>query len=252
MLLYFQTAFLETVLSELVILEGKIRIQGKLSYASQKPWFLNGTIRENIIFGSEFKNARYQNVLEICELKKDLNALPNNDLTNVGEHGVSLSGGQKSRISLARALYRDADIYLLDDIFASVDERVASSIFQNGLKDFLKDKLVLLVTHRPAILLQANKIISIDKVCANKLLLGNRRNYFLMYNERNYLLQETATLNTNLEALNIINNRKKEQRLVRSKFRNPGKEYPNNPEGDGDILRSDNSIKAKIFGEKTV
>ena len=95
--------------------EGKININGTLSYASQEPWVFSGSLRQNILFGQPFDAERYWNVLNVCALTQDIQKFDYGDLALVGERGVSLSGGQKARVNLARAIYRDADIYLLDD-----------------------------------------------------------------------------------------------------------------------------------------
>ena len=96
---------------------------------SQIAWIQTGTIRDNILFGSQMDSWRYRETLEKCSLVKDLELLPYGDLTEIGERGVNLSGGQKQRIQLARALYQDADIYLLDDPFSAVDAHTATSLF---------------------------------------------------------------------------------------------------------------------------
>ena len=88
-----------------------------------------GTIQENILFGSIMDHVRYQETLDKCSLVKDLEILPFGDLTQIGERGVNLSGGQKQRIQLARALYQNADVYLLDDPFSAVDAHTARSLF---------------------------------------------------------------------------------------------------------------------------
>ena len=95
--------------------EGSIKINGTLSYAAQEPWIFSGTLRQNVLFGKTFDAERYWNVLKICALYQDIQKFDYGDLTLVGERGVSLSGGQKARVNLARAVYRNADIYLLDD-----------------------------------------------------------------------------------------------------------------------------------------
>jgi ATP-binding cassette subfamily C (CFTR/MRP) protein 2 len=102
---------------------------GKISYVSQTAWIQSGTIQENILFGSAMDSERYRETLERCSLVKDLELLPFGDLTEIGERGVNLSGGQKQRIQLARALYQDSDIYLLDDPFSALDAETAKSIF---------------------------------------------------------------------------------------------------------------------------
>jgi ATP-binding cassette subfamily C (CFTR/MRP) protein 2 len=107
----------------------QIQVYGKIAYVSQMAWIQTGTIQENILFGSEMDSQRYRDTLERCSLVKDLELLPYGDHTEIGERGVNLSGGQKQRIQLARALYQNADIYLLDDPFSAVDAHTATSLF---------------------------------------------------------------------------------------------------------------------------
>jgi ATP-binding cassette subfamily C (CFTR/MRP) protein 2 len=107
----------------------QIQVYGKIAYVSQMAWIQTGTIQENILFGSEMDSQRYRDTLERCSLVKDLELLPYGDHTVIGERGVNLSGGQKQRIQLARALYQNADIYLLDDPFSAVDAHTATSLF---------------------------------------------------------------------------------------------------------------------------
>lgn len=102
---------------------------GTIAYVTQSAWIQTGSIRDNILFGADMDNLRYQETLDKCSLLKDLELLPYGDLTEIGERGVNLSGGQKQRIQLARALYQDADIYLLDDPFSAVDAHTATSLF---------------------------------------------------------------------------------------------------------------------------
>ena len=107
----------------------QIQVCGKIAYVSQNAWIQTGTVQDNILFGSSMNKQRYQETLERCSLVKDLEMLPYGDLTQIGERGVNLSGGQKQRVQLARALYQNADIYLLDDPFSAVDAHTATSLF---------------------------------------------------------------------------------------------------------------------------
>lgn len=107
----------------------QIKVYGTLAYVSQTAWIQTGTIQENILFGCDMDHNKYQQVLEKCSLLKDLKMLPFGDLTQIGERGVNLSGGQKQRIQLARALYQDRDIYLLDDPFSALDAKTAKLLF---------------------------------------------------------------------------------------------------------------------------
>ncbi|KAL5279365.1 ABCC4.2 family protein [Megaselia abdita] len=143
-----KSTFLNVILGEVPLTEGEVKISGKISYASQEPWVFEGTIKENIVFTENFSAERYNEVLTVCGLKKDLDILPQRDDTVVGERGLTLSGGQKARVNLARAIYRDADIYLLDDPLSAVDAHVGRWIFEECLSKYLKGKLCILATHQ--------------------------------------------------------------------------------------------------------
>ncbi|KAK9665352.1 hypothetical protein RND81_14G106700 [Saponaria officinalis] len=143
-----KSTLLAAILGEVPYIEGTVEVYGSIAYVSQTAWIQTGTIRDNILFGSAMEEQRYQETLRRCSLVKDLELLPNRDMTQIGERGVNLSGGQKQRLQLARALYQDADIYLLDDPFSAVDAHTASSLFNEYVMEALYCKTVLLVTHQ--------------------------------------------------------------------------------------------------------
>ncbi|KAI8569720.1 hypothetical protein RHMOL_Rhmol02G0299200 [Rhododendron molle] len=143
-----KSTLIATVLGEVPDINGIVQVHGNIAYVSQTAWIQTGTIQENILFGSTMDLNRYQEVLDKCSLRKDLEMLPFGDCTIIGERGVNLSGGQKQRIQLARALYQDADIYLLDDPFSAVDAYTATSLFNEYVMGALERKTVLLVTHQ--------------------------------------------------------------------------------------------------------
>ncbi|XP_042505968.1 ABC transporter C family member 10-like [Macadamia integrifolia] len=143
-----KSTLLAAILGEVPFVGGTIQVYGKIAYVSQMAWIQTGTIQGNILFGSPMEKQRYQEVLEKCSLLKDLEMLPFGDLTEIGERGVNLSGGQKQRLQLARALYQDADIYLLDDPFSAVDAHTATSLFNEYVMGALSEKAVILVTHQ--------------------------------------------------------------------------------------------------------
>ena len=120
---------LHKVTDNLLLFQLQIQICGNIAYVSQTAWIQTGSVRDNILFGSPMDTNRYKATLEKCSLVKDIEMLPFGDLTEIGERGVNLSGGQKQRIQLARALYQNADIYLLDDPFSAVDAHTATSLF---------------------------------------------------------------------------------------------------------------------------
>lgn len=155
---------MNAILGELPPKSGTSEIVGKIAYAAQESWIYSGTIRQNILCGLEYDPERYRKVIKACALKKDFELLPKGDLTAVGEKGVSLSGGQKARVNLARALYVDADIYLMDDPLSAVDPKVGRHLIDNAINRFLCDKIRILVTHQLHHLKDADEILILKAV----------------------------------------------------------------------------------------
>jgi ABC-type bacteriocin/lantibiotic exporter with double-glycine peptidase domain len=122
-------------------------INGTVSYVQQNPWIQNRTIRDNILFGNEMEEAKYAETIRVCQLERDLEILPAGDMTEIGEKGINLSGGQKARVSLARAVYADRDIVLMDDPISALDANVKKRIFRDVFMDKFKHKTRILVTH---------------------------------------------------------------------------------------------------------
>ena len=151
-----KSSLLNAVLNEIYKDKGEFRKHGTIAFMPQTAWLMNASIRENIIFGKAVDEHRYKNILQMCELEKDLEVLPGGDQTEVGERGINLSGGQKQRVSLARALYSNSDIYVIDDCLASLDAHVGKQVFTNVLKKELKGKTILFVTHALHYVKQAN------------------------------------------------------------------------------------------------
>ncbi|KAK6454241.1 P-loop containing nucleoside triphosphate hydrolase protein [Scheffersomyces xylosifermentans] len=144
-----KSSIIQAILGDLYKLDGEVTIHGKTAYVSQVPWIMNGTVRDNILFGHKYDAEFYQHVLKACALTVDLKILPKGDKTEVGEKGISLSGGQKARLSLARAVYARADVYLLDDPLSAVDEHVGKHLTDHvlGPNGLLKTKCKILATN---------------------------------------------------------------------------------------------------------
>ena len=144
-----KSSLLQSLLNSMIPTSSKSKIytNGSISYVSQIPWIQNATVRENIIFCKEFNLERYNKIIEICELKPDLEILSGGDLTEIGEKGINLSGGQKARIAIARALYSDNNIFLFDDPISALDANVGMKIIKNCIIKFLNGKTRILVTH---------------------------------------------------------------------------------------------------------
>ncbi|XP_040192032.1 multidrug resistance-associated protein 4 [Rana temporaria] len=154
-----KSSLLSAVLGELPKDKGFVDIRGRIAYVSQQPWVFSGTVRSNILFGKEYIREKYERVLRVCALKKDMLQLDDGDLTMIGDRGVTLSGGQKARVNLARAVYQDADIYLLDDPLSAVDAEVGRHLFEKCISQALRKKLCILVTHQLQYLTAAKHIL---------------------------------------------------------------------------------------------
>ncbi|KAF5283716.1 hypothetical protein FQR65_LT13751 [Abscondita terminalis] len=157
-----KSSLLQVILKELSLNSGTLGVNGEVSYAAQEPWLFTGSVRQNIVFNKPYEIVKYKNTVNKCSLKRDFQLFPYGDKTIVGERGVSLSGGQRARINLARAVYQDADIYLLDDPLSAVDSHVGRELFDNCIMGYLKGKTVVLVTHQLQYLKDVNHIIILE------------------------------------------------------------------------------------------
>ncbi|CAL7944629.1 unnamed protein product [Xylocopa violacea] len=154
-----KSSLLQAILRELPLQDGILETNGKISFADQRPWIFASTIRQNILFGEPMNEIRYDEVIRVCQLRRDIDLFTHKDRTMVGERGMNLSGGQRARINLARALYTDADIYLLDDPLSAVDPHVGSRIVDECICGFLKEKTRILITHQIQYLKAADQIL---------------------------------------------------------------------------------------------
>ncbi|KAK4879950.1 hypothetical protein RN001_008096 [Aquatica leii] len=157
-----KSSLLNVILKEVPLSDGSLKVNGKLSYASQQPWLFGGSIKQNIIFDQPINLERYEKVVKACALDEDFSILPFGDRTLVGERGIALSGGQKARICLARAVYKIADIYVLDDPFSAVDPHVGKHMFEECILTFLKNKCVIIATHQLQYLHYVDSIFFIE------------------------------------------------------------------------------------------
>lgn len=140
------------------------RLHGEV-YASSRPllcgypWVKNATIRDNILFGLPYNKSKYDTIIEACSLINDFKQFTGGDMTEVGERGITLSGGQKARINLARAVYADTDIILLDDVLSAVDAKVGKHIVENCILGLLDGKTRILATHQLSLINDADRMI---------------------------------------------------------------------------------------------
>ncbi|KAK6934570.1 ABC transporter-like, ATP-binding domain [Dillenia turbinata] len=154
-----KSSLLSCILGEIPKVSGSVKLSGTKAYVAQSPWIQSGKIEENILFGREMDREMYEMILDACALRKDLDVLPFHDQTEIGERGINLSGGQKQRIQIARALYQDADLYLLDDPFSALDAHTGTHIFKECLLRLLATKTVIYVTHQIEFLHAADLIL---------------------------------------------------------------------------------------------
>ncbi|GMR31751.1 hypothetical protein PMAYCL1PPCAC_01946, partial [Pristionchus mayeri] len=156
-----KSSLLHALLGEMERLRGYVGVRGRAAYVPQQPWMQNQTMRQNITFGKKFDEYFYNRVLDACALFPDLQMLPLGDMTEIGEKGINLSGGQKARISLARAVYQNHDVYLLDDPMSAVDSHVGAQLFTAviGPEGMLRNKTRILVTNELSYLHHANLIV---------------------------------------------------------------------------------------------
>jgi ABC-type branched-subunit amino acid transport system ATPase component len=141
----------------------QVNVGSTLAYVSQSSWIQSGTVQDNILFGKPMDKTRYEKAIKACALDKDIDDFSHGDLTEIGQRGINMSGGQKQRIQLARAVYSDADIYLLDDPFSAVDAHTAAILFNVSITFFIPitaNKIIDLI-----LVYQTNCIYDITGLC---------------------------------------------------------------------------------------
>uniref|UniRef100_A0A671XBT6 Cystic fibrosis transmembrane conductance regulator n=1 Tax=Sparus aurata TaxID=8175 RepID=A0A671XBT6_SPAAU len=233
-----KSSLLMMILGELVPSEGKIRHSGRISFSSQTSWIMPGTIQDNILFGLTYDEYRYTSVIKACQLEEDFALLPEKDKTLLLEGGVTLSGGQRARLGLARAVYKDADLYLLDAPFTHLDIVTEKEIFDKCVCKLMASKTRIVVTSKLEHLKRADKI----------LLLHNGDCYFYgTFSELQAQRPDFSSLLLGLEAYDNINAERRSSILtetlrrvsvdetagfrgpepIRQSFRHPGSDgYP--------------------------
>ncbi|XP_030512712.1 ABC transporter C family member 12-like isoform X9 [Rhodamnia argentea] len=159
-----KTSLISAMLGEIPpISDACVTIRGTVAYVPQVSWIFNATVRDNILFGSEFEPERYWKVVSVTELEHDLDLLPGRDLTEIGERGVNISGGQKQRVSMARAVYSNPDVYIFDDPLSALDAHVGQQVFNSCIKEDLQGKTRVLVTNQLHFLPQVDRIILVHE-----------------------------------------------------------------------------------------
>lgn len=157
-----KSSFLQALIQNMVFIkteDSHINIFGSIALCNQETWIQNKTIRDNILFGKEFNEKKYWEIIRICMLQSDLDMFPGGDLTEIGERGINLSGGQKARVCIARAVYSDADILLFDDPLAALDQYVGKSVFEECVYKYLNGKTRIVVTNNQQYLSFVDRIM---------------------------------------------------------------------------------------------
>ena len=158
-----KSTLLSVIAGEVPCTHGEVSCRGTLAYVPQTAWVFSGTIRDNILFGLSYEEQKYTRVIEACAPADDIQQFPSTDQTGVGERGVTLSGGQRARVSLARAVYADADLYVLDDPLSAVDFKVGQHIFEKCVKELLGNKTRMMVSHHKDHMKDADEVIVLYK-----------------------------------------------------------------------------------------
>ena len=159
-----KSSLFSAITGELRKQKGTVKSGGRVALVSQQAFLINDTLRNNILFGKEYEEKRYMEVLRVCQLESDLEILPSGDQTEIGERGINMSGGQKQRISLARAVYSDSDIYLIDDCLSALDAYVGQAVLDEVLLGYLRrrNKTVIMTTHHTHFLHRVDKVVVME------------------------------------------------------------------------------------------
>ena len=206
-----KSSLLQSILNNLIPLNPKTKIylNGSVSYVSQVPWICNATVKSNILFHNSFIEEKYNKVIELSCLRPDLEILEGGDLTEIGEKGINLSGGQKARIALARALYSDNDIFIFDDPISALDANVGMKVMKNCILGHLKEKTRILATHALQYISFADRIIYMSKgeikwVGSYNEIKG--QNFFLEFYEKMQKTEEKKRKNSDEKREEFLNN----------------------------------------------
>ncbi|XP_030649011.1 multidrug resistance-associated protein 5 [Chanos chanos] len=220
-----KSSLLSALLGQMTLLGGSLAVSGGFAYVAQQAWILNDSLRENILFGKEYNEEKYNSVLEACCLMPDIAELPYGDMTEIGERGANLSGGQRQRVSLARALYSDRPILLLDDPLSAVDAHVGAHLFHSAIRRAAPGKTVLFVTHQLQYLVECDEVVlmkdgQIAEHGTHAQLMGRQRDYAALFNS----IQQENIVRKNLKNKQRTENEKSQLSSYTVKSHRPSTE----------------------------
>lgn len=158
-----KSSLLSALAGEMRVTDGTVRLSTTRAFCPQYAWIQNASVRNNILFGKEYHESWYEQVVDACALTPDLEMLPDGDRTEIGERGINVSGGQKQRLNISRAIYFDADLVLMDDPLSAVDAHVGRHIMDKAICGLLKDRCRILATHQLHVLNRCDRIIIMDE-----------------------------------------------------------------------------------------
>ncbi|KAL2077492.1 hypothetical protein ACEWY4_026996 [Coilia grayii] len=231
-----KSSLLSALLGQMTLLEGSVSVSGGFAYVAQQAWILNDSLKENILFGNEYFEEKYNAVLEACCLIPDLAELPYGDMTEIGERGANLSGGQRQRVSLARALYSERPILLLDDPLSALDARVGSHLFHSAIRRASGEKTVLFITHQLQYLSECDDVI----LMKDGQIAEHGTHAQLMARERDYASLFNSVQQENLVRKNLKNkqNGKRETTQDSSQPAKPA-QPPSMPKSGGQLMQAE-------------
>ncbi|XP_078514280.1 ATP-binding cassette sub-family C member 5-like isoform X2 [Lissotriton helveticus] len=199
-----KSSLILAILGQMNLLQGTISASDSFAYVAQQAWIFNATLRENILFGELYDEEKYNASLEACCLYPDISCLPQGDMTEIGERGANLSGGQRQRISMARALYSDQSVVLLDDPLSAVDACVGAEMFNKAIKIGMQKRSVLFVTHQLQYLVNCDEVLFmkdgyIAEQGSHSNLMKQKGDYAILFNSMQYATLIRKNLRCNLK-----------------------------------------------------
>ena len=255
-----KSSFLNVLLGEMNKVNGKVSLNGRVAYVPQTAWLMNASVRDNILFGLPYDEEKYKKVLQICELEADLSILPGGDQTEIGERGVNLSGGQKQRVSLARAVYDEADIYIIDDCLSALDAHVGRAVFYNVLKGVLKGKTIIFVTHALSYVSEVDRIAVfrngylVENAPYDKLMSSEDTEFYRLniQFQKKSKAQEQEELDDEANLPNLENALSKKKSHRKSKYTLDGKEDPKTKKTEQEKMIKGGLVKVEEKAEGSV